>query len=70
MLMFQGLSRDTSATTKAIAAPAFDAAEAQQDIKTGKLRFEIRGLTNEAEDKSYGVGFLGIRFGERISRGF
>ena len=48
------LSRDTSATTKAIAAPAFDAAEAQQDIKTGKLRFEIRGLTNEAEDKSYG----------------
>ena len=50
-------SRDASTTAKAIAAPAFDAAEIQQDIKTGKLTFEIRGLTNEVQDKSYGKSF-------------
>jgi hypothetical protein len=48
---------DTSAATKAIASPAFDAAEIQQDIKTGKLKFEIRGLANEGQDKTYGKSF-------------
>jgi hypothetical protein len=50
-------SSETSTTTKAVAAPVFDAAEIQQDIKTGKLKFEIRGLTNETQDKSYGKDF-------------
>lgn len=47
-------SSDTSTTTKAVAAPVFDATEIQQDIKTGKLKFEIRGLANEAQEKNYG----------------
>src|SRR6478609_8962049 len=50
-------SADTPTTTKASAPPAFDAAEIQQDIKTGKLKFEIRGLANESQDKSYGKSF-------------
>jgi hypothetical protein len=50
-------SSDTSTAPKAVAAPIFDAAEIQQDIKTGRLKFEIRGLTSEAQDKSYGKAF-------------
>ena len=48
-------SSDTSATTKAVSAPVVDVVEIQQNIKTGRLRFEIRGLTNEVQEKSYGA---------------
>ena len=40
--------------TMAFSTQAFDAEEIQQDIKTGKLKFEVRGLTNEVQEKSYG----------------
>jgi hypothetical protein len=43
--------------TVAVAPGVFDATEAQQDIRTGKLKFEIRGLTNEVQDTSYGKSF-------------
>ncbi len=47
-------STNSSGAPKPAASPAFDAEEIEQDLKTGKIKFEIRGLTNEAQETSYG----------------
>lgn len=56
LALFFSLACSTSTTSSAnpVVPPDFDMHEIQQDIRTGKLRFEVRGLANESQEKSYG----------------
>ena len=47
-------STSTSGSAVPVANAAFDEDEMQVDVKAGKLQFEIRGLTNESHETSYG----------------